>query len=162
MSTLVPCQVYTGAGISTSAGIPDYRGPTGVWTLKARGKDVDEPDFVLVCPGLYHIEFEHAEKPQMDVSSFASPDLMDANVKSMASGADPPMSFWSRLKSLASVPQRTRTRCGFCCMPKNFAFMSEDESIVTCKKKYRLQSVRCHADISSSRLPPLSRSESPP
>ncbi|CAF1155592.1 unnamed protein product [Adineta ricciae] len=49
--------VYTGAGISTAAGINDFRGPTGVWTSRAKGvapppRTVHHPE-----PTLTHMSF---------------------------------------------------------------------------------------------------------
>jgi len=48
--------VFTGAGISTSANIPDYRGPQGIWTLRDKGiEPTSIPDFQLTQPTLGHL-----------------------------------------------------------------------------------------------------------
>eukprot|EP00771_Trimastix_marina_P000268 gnl/Trimastix_PCT/1280.p1 GENE.gnl/Trimastix_PCT/1280~~gnl/Trimastix_PCT/1280.p1 ORF type:complete len:532 (+),score=133.72 gnl/Trimastix_PCT/1280:155-1750(+) len=51
------CVFFTGAGVSTSTGIPDFRGPQGVWTLAAKGEQRTERavDTLAALPSLTHM-----------------------------------------------------------------------------------------------------------
>jgi len=46
--------VFTGAGISTESGLPDFRGPDGIWTRQAKGLPVKSRPFSSVEPNAGH------------------------------------------------------------------------------------------------------------
>ncbi|KAG2391957.1 hypothetical protein C9374_013442 [Naegleria lovaniensis] len=50
---------YTGAGISTSAGISDFRGPKGVWTLKEKGLKTTRTASYLNVPTPTHMAISY-------------------------------------------------------------------------------------------------------
>ena len=47
--------VFTGAGISTESGVPDFRGPNGIWTRKARGLSTETGDWSKAAPNAGHL-----------------------------------------------------------------------------------------------------------
>ncbi|ERN05726.1 NAD-dependent protein deacetylase SRT1 isoform X2 [Amborella trichopoda] len=56
--------VFTGAGISTSCGIPDFRGPKGIWTLQREGKVIPDTSlpFDRAIPSLTHMALVELER----------------------------------------------------------------------------------------------------
>ena len=50
------CVFWTGAGISRSSGIPDYRGPDGLWTRYKQQQELPQPvDLLSVTPSFSHL-----------------------------------------------------------------------------------------------------------
>jgi NAD-dependent deacetylase len=47
--------VFTGAGISTDSGIPDFRGPNGLWTRRDKGLPAEWKDFPIASPNEGHM-----------------------------------------------------------------------------------------------------------
>jgi len=46
--------VFTGAGISTESGLPDFRGPDGIWTRRDKGLETPRRDFSRADPNAGH------------------------------------------------------------------------------------------------------------
>ena len=46
--------VFTGAGISTESGLPDFRGPDGIWTRQDKGLPPKTRPFTSVEPNAGH------------------------------------------------------------------------------------------------------------
>ncbi|XP_038632687.1 NAD-dependent protein deacetylase sirtuin-7 isoform X2 [Scyliorhinus canicula] len=65
--------IYSGAGISTAASIPDYRGPNGVWTLLQSGRDVSTADLSEAEPTLTHMCITQLYKEKL-VCIYCSPN----------------------------------------------------------------------------------------
>lgn len=54
--------VFTGAGISTESGLPDFRGPDGIWIRQAKGLPTKPRDFSLAEPNAGHMAIVELQK----------------------------------------------------------------------------------------------------
>ena len=54
--------VFTGAGISTESGLPDFRGPDGVWTRQEKGLPPKPMPFDSVEPNAGHVAIAELQK----------------------------------------------------------------------------------------------------
>jgi NAD-dependent SIR2 family protein deacetylase len=54
--------VFTGAGISTESGLPDFRGPDGIWTRQAKGLPTKARPFDSVEPNIGHMAIVELQK----------------------------------------------------------------------------------------------------
>jgi NAD-dependent SIR2 family protein deacetylase len=99
--------VFTGAGISTGSGIPDFRGPDGLWTRQDKGLPTPEIDWSKAKPNPAHMAI--VELQDMDRLAFLiSQNVDDLHLKA---GIDPAL-----IAELHGNVFKLRCRgCGFKC-----------------------------------------------
>ena len=99
--------VFTGAGISTESGLPDFRGPDGLWTRQAKGLPAPKFDWTKATPNQAHMAI--VELQNMGKLAF----LISQNVDNLhlKSGIRPEL-----LAELHGNVTKLRCRsCGFKC-----------------------------------------------
>ena len=99
--------VFTGAGISTESGLPDFRGPEGLWTRQAKGLPAPMFDWTKAAPNQAHLAI--VELQNMGKLAF----LVSQNVDNLhlKSGIRPEL-----LAELHGNVTKLRCRsCGFKC-----------------------------------------------
>ena len=82
--------VLTGAGISTDSGIPDFRGPNGVWTRNPAAEKASNIQFYLADPEVRRAAWLDAAR-QPDVDGRAE---LPATARSSSSSAKAAARAW--------------------------------------------------------------------
>jgi len=95
--------VFTGAGISTESGLPDFRGPDGIWTRQAKGLPTKARPFDSVEPNEGHMAV--AELQKLGKLSF----LISQNVDNLHSRSGIPPGMLAELHGNV-----TKLRCASC------------------------------------------------
>lgn len=97
--------VFTGAGISTESGLPDFRGPDGVWTRRDKGLPPPKTrDWTSVEPNLGHMAIVALHK--MGKLSF----LISQNVDNLHLKSGIPPDLLAELHG--NIDKLRCTRCG--------------------------------------------------
>ena len=97
--------VFTGAGISTESGLPDFRGPDGVWTRRDKGLPPPKTrDWTSVEPNMGHMAIVELHK--MGKLSF----LISQNVDNLHLKSGIPPDLLAELHG--NIAKLRCTRCG--------------------------------------------------
>ncbi|KAF7274779.1 sirtuin 6 [Rhynchophorus ferrugineus] len=128
--------VHTGAGISTAAGIPDFRGPKGVWTLEKEGKKPDiNISFNDAVPTKTHMALKHLIDKQI-IHYIVSQNIDGLHLKTGV-----PRSHLAELHGNMFIGQCDTCDCQFV-MPTATCTVGQKELGHFCKREVRGRSCR--------------------